>query len=166
MDTNNSTMDFIDAMNAEDIQLDAADEAAILLEALSDTCTKEEMQLVMENASELELYGLIPSAEIVTEAKKIVYKQTKAMNLSREQSKAALRLAKKANTAAWKKYTRGRQMMLEARADIFKQFGGKAKTEAKKVISNSRKKATSMKGNTVTGQTLSDNLDKKVKEYS
>lgn len=162
----NSTMDFINDMNAEDIHFDAADEASILLEALSDSCTKEEMQLIMENMTELELYGLIPSAEIATEAKKIVYKQTKAMNLSREQSKAALRLAKKANTASWKKYNRGRQMMLEAREDIFKQFGGKAKTEAKKVLVNSRKKASAMKNSTVTGQTISDNLDKKVKEYS
>ena len=113
---------FLDEMNADDVTLDKADESAILLAALEDTCTPEEFQLVMENLHELELYGLIESAEIATEAKKIVYKQTNQMNLIREQAKAALRLAKKANTASWKKYKRGREMMLEAREEIFKQF--------------------------------------------
>lgn len=156
--------DFLDEMNADDVTLDKADESAILLTALEDACTPEEFQLVMENLHELELYGLIESAEIATEAKKIVYKQTKQMNLNREQSKAALRLAKKANTASWKKYQRGRAMMLEGREEIFKQFGSKGKTEAKKVLNNSKKKASSMKGNTVTGKTLDKNLDKKINE--
>lgn len=157
---------FLDEVNADSIELDKADESAILLTALEDACTPEEFQLVMEHLHELELYGLIESAEIATEAKKIVYKQTKQMNLDREQSKAALRLAKKANTASWKKYQRGRKMMLEAREEIFKQFGSKGKTEAKKVLSNSRKKASSMKGNTVTGKTISDKLDKKINELN
>ena len=157
---------FLDEMNADDVTFDKADESAVLLAALEDTCTPEEFQLVMDNLHELELYGLIESADIATEAKKIVYKQTNQMNLNREQSKAALRLAKKANTASWKKYQRGRTMMLEAREEIFKQFGSKGKSEAKKVISNSRKKASSMKGNTVTGKTISDNLDKKINEIN
>lgn len=161
-----SIKDFLDEVNADSIELDKADESAILLTALEDECTPEEFQLVMENLHELELYGLIESASIATEAKKIVYKQTKQMNLDREQSKAALRLARKANTASWKAYQKGRKMMQEARDDIFKQFGSKAKSEAKKVLSNSKKKASSMKGNTVTGKTISDKLDKKINEIN
>jgi hypothetical protein len=165
MDTN-GVMGFIDEMNADNVQLTKADESDILLTALQDACSPEEYQLVMENLTELELYGLIDSAEIATEAKKIVYKQTKEMNLNREQVKAAIRLAKNANTASYKKYHKGRTMMLEGRAEICKQFGGKAKQEAKKVIANSRKKASAMKNSTVTGKTISDNLDKKINEIN
>jgi vacuolar-type H+-ATPase subunit H len=165
MDTN-GIMSFIDELNADDVTLTKADESAILLTALQDACTPEEYQLVMENMHELELYGLIDNADIVTEAKKIVYKQTREMNLNREQQKAAIRLARAANTASYKKYEKGRKMWKEAKAEICKQFGSKAKTEAKKVISNSRKKSSAMKSSTVTGKVISDKLDKKVNEMN
>ena len=160
----NDVMNFLETASIEDVKLTPADEAAIFLAALEDACeTPEEFnQLVMENATELELYQLIPDASIVTEAKKIVYKQTKAMNLGREQSKAALRMAKNANTADWKKYQRGRQMMLEARENIFNKFQGKAKQEAKKVVSGAKRKASSM--NSTTGKSITEKMDKKIKE--
>ena len=59
-------MNYLNETNVEDVTLDAADESAIFLAALQDTCTPEEYEsLVMENATELELYGLIESANIV-----------------------------------------------------------------------------------------------------
>lgn len=164
MDFNN-IQDFIDEVNVDEVELDAADESAILLTALESVCTPEEFQVILENLTELELYGLIDSAEIATEAKKIVYKQTRQMNLNREQSKAALRFAKKANTAGWKKYVRGRKLMLEGRQECFQQFQSKSKSEAKKIVSGARKKSAAMKGSTVTGRVISDKLDKKIKEY-
>ena len=117
----------------------------------------------MENATELELYGLIESASIVTEATKIVkHKITKKENLNREQAKAALRLAKKANDSLWKQYSMHRSKMKEARAKIMDKYGSKSKTEAKKVLQNSKRKASSM--NTVTGKTIQAKMDKKIKE--
>lgn len=159
-----NAMNFIEFMNASEVSLNKADESAILLTALQDVCTPSEYSIIMENLHELELYGLIESAEVATEAKRIVYKQTKQMNMNREQTKAALRLAQKANTADWKKYHKGRQMMLQAREAICAKFKGKARTEAKAILKNSKKKASSM-GNTVTGKLISDKLDAKVKEY-
>ena len=157
-------MNYLNETNVEDVTLDAADESAIFLAALQDTCTPEEYEsLVMENATELELYGLIESANIVTEATKIVkHKITKKENLNREQAKAALRLAKKANDSLWKQYSMHRSKMKEARAKIMDKYGSKSKTEAKKVLQNSKRKASSM--NTVTGKTIQAKMDKKIKE--
>lgn len=146
--------EFLDEYNGEEVELDEADEAAIFMSGLQDECTNEEFQLVLENLHELEIYGLIPSAEVATEAKKIVYKQTKQMNMNREKARAALRIAEKKNTAAWKKYHKGRMMMLEARNEIYKQESAAATKSAKNSLSNARKKASSMKGNTVTGDMI------------
>ena len=166
MDTSfDSIMNFLNEPDVDEIQLDAADESAIFLAAMQDTCTPEEyQQMVMENTTELALYGLIEDADIVTEATKIVkHKITKQENLNREQSKAALRLAKKADSAEWKKYEKGRKMMLEAKAKIFQKYASRAKTEAKKVLKNSKRKSSSMPS--VTGKTISQKMDKKLKEY-
>lgn len=159
-----NALDFIESMNAEDVKLTKADESAIVLTALQDVCNAEEYSVIMENLHELELYGLIESAEVANEAKTIRYKQTKQMNLNREQTKAALRIAARANTADWKKYRKGRDMMLAAREAICKKYASKSRAEAKQVLKNAKKKASTM-GNTVTGKMISDKLDAKVKEY-
>ena len=151
-------------VNIDDLTLDAADESAVFLAALQDTCTPEEFNsLVMENLTELELYGLIDSAEVAQEGFKIVkHKITKQENLNREQAKAAFRLAKKANSPEWKAYTKARTKMKEARAKIFTKFASKSKSEARKVLQNSKRKASNMPS--VTGKTISDKIDKKIKE--
>lgn len=146
--------EFLAEMDESEVELSDADEAAILLDAIEAECTPEEWQKVLENLHELEIYGLIPSAEIATEAKKVVYKQTKQMNLNREQSKAALRIAERKNTAAWKQYRKHRDAMIEARNQIFKQHLAESKKVAKNVLKNGRKKASSMKNQTVTGEML------------
>ena len=152
-----------DNIDVDNIQLDAADESAIFLAALQDVCTAEEYnELVMENTTELALFGLIENADIVTEAKKIVYKQTKTMNMNREQAKAALRLAKKANDPLWTKYQKHRSQMIDCREKIFAKYGTKGKTEAKRVLNNSKKKASS--ANSVTGKTIVAKMDKKISE--
>lgn len=158
-------MNYLNGENIDvnSIQLDAADESAIFLAALQDVCTEEEYnQLVMENTTELALFGLIENADIVTEAKKIVYKQTKSMNINREESKACLRLAKKANDQLWKGYQKHRAKMIEFRDKIYDKYGSKGKTEAKRVLNNSRKKASA--ANSVTGKTITAKMDKKIKE--
>lgn len=159
----NGMKDFIDEINIEEVQLDQADEAAIFLTALESVLTPEEFNLVLENATELELYGLIPDAAALEAAKKIVYKQTKSMNVSREEAKACIRMAKKANTAAYKKYAKGRAMMLEGREEMFRQHKGKAHREAIAIVRGANKKASAMRG-TVSGETIEKGLKKKMKE--
>lgn len=152
---------FLESYNEGEVEFTEADEAAIFLTALKSECTDEEYQFVLENAHELEIYGLIPSAEIATEAKKVAYKVTKQMNMNRETAKACLRSAERKNTAAWKKYHKGRMMMLEARNDIYKQEAAIGRKAAKNVLSNARKKASSMKGNTVTGEMIYNKIGAK-----
>ena len=152
-------------IDVNSIQLDPADESAIFLAAMQDVCTEDEYNtLVMENATELALFGLIEDANIVTEAKKIVYKQTKEMNMSREQGKAALRLAKKANDPLWQKYQKYRALMFEYKQKIYTKYGTKGKTEAKRVLNNSKKKASA--ANSVTGTTIVEKMDKKIAEVN
>lgn len=160
-------MNFLKEDNADidSVTLSPADESAIFLTALQDTCTEEEYNdLVMEHASELALYGLIDDSNIVTEAQKITYKLTKQSTFSREQKRAALRLARKADCTEWKLYHKYRTLMIEQREKIYAKFGSKAKSEAKKVMQNSKRKASSM--NSVTGKTIADRMDKKIKEMS
>lgn len=163
----NDVMNFLNSDNTDidSLTLSPADESAIFLTALQDTCDAEEYnELVMEHASELALYGLIDDANIVTEAQKITYKVTKQATFSREQKRAALRLARKADCPEWKLYHKYRTLMIEQREKIYAKFGSKAKTEARKVIQNSKRKASSM--NSVTGKTITDKMDKKIKEMS
>lgn len=157
-------MNLLSETDVDDIQLTPADETAILLTALQDVCTEEEYNdLVMEGATELALYGLIESPEIVTEAKKIVYKQTKQMNLNREQTKAALRMAKKANSPEWKRYHKHRTLMIEAREDIIRKYNSRAKTEAKKVLKNAKRKASA--NTSKKGKAVESKIDLKLQEY-
>lgn len=154
--------------NPDDITLDHADESAIFLAALQDACTAEEYNdLVMENLTELELYGLIESAEVVTEGLKIIkHKVTKQENLNREQAKAAFRLARKANSSEWKKYKMHREKMIENREKIFQKFGFKAKSEAKRVLQGAKRKASSMPATSLTGKSITEKMDKKIAEIN
>lgn len=148
--------DFLSEYNATDVEFDAADESAILLAGLQAECDEQEWATILEHMTELEIYGLIPNAEIAEEAaKKIAYKVTKQMNLNRETAKACLRSAERKNTAAWKRYHKARKAMLEARNEIYKQEGAVGRKAAKATLNNARKKASAMKnGNTVTGDMI------------
>lgn len=162
---NNDMFGFLNEIPVEEVQLTPADESAIFLAALEDMCTPEEFKnIVLENATELELYGLIDDASIVTEAKKIMYKQTKQMDMNREQAKACIRMAKNANDSDWQKYHKGRSMMLESRENIYRKYGSRAKTEARKVLSDARRKASSMK--TQVGANITEKLDRKVAQVN
>jgi len=159
----NDVFGFLNEIPVDEVTLSPADESAIFLAALQDMCTPEEYnELVMENATELELYGLIDNASIVTEAKKIVYKQTKQMNLNREQAKAAIQMSKNANDPLYKKYHKGRSMMVEARDDIYKKYQAKARSEAKRIVSNSKRKAASM--NSAVGSRIEQKMEKKISD--
>lgn len=157
----NDMFGFLNETPVDQVELTPADESAIFLAALEEMCTPEEFKtLVLESATELELYGLIDDASIVMEAKKIMYKQTKQMDMNREQAKACLRMAKNAGDAEWKKYHKGRSMMLESREVIYRKYGSRARSEARRVLSDARRKASSMKS--PVGTNITEKLDRKV----
>lgn len=148
--------DFLSEYNATEVEFDAADESAILLSGIQAECDEQEWATILENLTELEIYGMIPNAEIAEEAaKKIAYKVTKQMNLNRETAKACLRSAEKKNTAAWRRYHKARGEMLKARNEIYVQEKAIGRKAAKETLNNARKKASAMKnGNTVTGDMI------------
>lgn len=144
---------------------DAATESEIFLMALEAECSEDEFSAIMENASyEMALYGLIDDADQAMEAMKTIVKMNKKDKFSAIERRAAVRLAKKAKDPAYTKYAKGRTMMLENREIIYRKYGAKAKTEAKQIIQNSRRKATAM--GSAAGKSITDKMDKHINEIN
>lgn len=150
-------------IDPDKIELTSADEAAIFLAALESVSTPDEYKaIVTENAVELELYQLIDSASVATEAHRYVVTKTRKWDMNREEKKAALRLAAKADSSDYRQYVYHRGKMIEYRTKIFEKFGAKARMEAKRIVQNSRRKASSMNSN--VGKSIVDKMDKKIAE--
>lgn len=153
-----------DATSANEVELDAADESAIVVSALMEGMGVEEgLEYIMENANEMYAYGLIDNAEAAIEAAKNIVRLNKTANLNRETTLAAIRLARKANSPEYKKYRKYRDLFLEAREAIMQKFGAKAKTEAKKTIANAKRNASRM--NTKQGSDITKKMDKEMKKF-
>jgi len=143
----------------DDDIIDGALEAEIFLAALREECENEEEydRIATECATELELYGLIHSAEIVTEARKNIVKLNKEANYSKIEKRTAIRLAEKDNSSLYKAYIKGRKLMIAARIKIYERYLSKARPIAKKIIANSRRKASAMKS--AGGATITQKMD-------
>ena len=153
----------------------------VFLLAMEEECTPEQFHdLVLENAVELNMYGLLhnpeildelyesPSdTEIATEAsgykKKVSYKQSKDMVYNKIKYRTALRIAKNANSPAWQKYKRGREMMIEAREEIYRMNGGKAEQATKRIMSGAAHKAAAM--NNARGSSIVDKMDAQIAKF-
>jgi len=152
-------------VNIDTLTLDVADESAVFLEALKDSCTPDEYNtIVTESATELELYGLIDTAEIATEAQRNIVKLNKQAAFSREEAKACFRLAKKANDPHFAKYKKYLDLKNGEKEYIYQKYGSRAKVVAKDVIRNSRRKASTMPSQ--TGKNIMAKMDKKIAEVS
>lgn len=152
-------MDYLTEPNLDDFHASPADESAIFLAAMQESCTAEEYQtLVMESATELELYGLINSADIATEAQKIVYKQTKQQQLTREQNRMVMRMGKRLDLPEYRRYKKFITLALQERNKLRQRLGSKAKQEVKRSMANSKRKASSM------NSANSDKLMQKIKQ--
>lgn len=144
---------------------DTAIETELFLTALRSECSEEEYNaLVQEAAVEMELYGLIDSAQIATEAQKNIVKMNKAAVFNKIEKRAAIRLAEKAKDNLYTKYAKGRKLMVEARIAIYDKYGSKAKSEAKKIIANARRKASSIKSG--SGKSIVDKMDKQIEKVN
>lgn len=151
--------------DVENAQLTPADESMIFMAALRDECTPDEFDaLVKESATEMELYGLIDTADIATEAQRNIVKLNKIAQFNRTQKRTAIRLAASAHDQLFEKYAKFRKLMIGYRLKIYGKYGNKAKSEARKIIANSRRKASSM--NSASGKTITDKMDAQVKKFN
>jgi len=158
-----NTTDIKDDVNPDEVKLDAADESAIFLAALEASCTPEEFdRIVKEHATELELYQLIDSASVATEARRYLVTKSRQWDLNREEKKAAIRLAAKADTTDYRQYIYHRKKMITYRTKIYEKFGAKARSIARQIIQNSRRRASSM--NSPVGKSIVDKMDKRIEE--
>lgn len=145
-------------------------EAELFLIAMQDECDSEEEfnRLVTESAIDLEIYKIIPDASLVTTAmesgynKKVVTKQTKSTVANRIEKRACIRLAEADDGPLWKKYKKGRTMMLEARQEIYEKYGSRGSKAAKTAMKNASKKAASMQ--TKNGNDIVAKMDKQIKK--
>lgn len=155
----------LNADPVEEATLTSADESMIFLSALRDECTEDEYKaLVTEGATEMELYGLIDTADIATEAQKNIVRLNKLANFNKVQKRTAIRLAANAKDQLFEKYSKFRKLMIMYRVKIYQKYGNKAKSEARKIISNSHRKASAM--HSTTGNTISQKMDNQVKKFN
>ena len=143
-----SLMETLDSLISPDevsLEGDTAVESELFLAALESECTPEEYASLMEDcAVEMALYGLIDNAESALEASRTVVKFSKRDTFDKVAARAAIRLAEKANDPEYKKYKKYRDLWRQSRDKIYKKYMTKARSEAKKVLSNSKRKATAM----------------------
>lgn len=158
---NDSAMESDSFMN--EAVLTPADESYIFLEALRGECTPEEfVNLALESATELELYGLIDNADFAMEARRNIVKLNKFATLSSVQKRTALRIGARKNDPAYKIYKKHRDLMIKAREKLFTKYASQSKTEAKKIMANSKHKASAM--STPKGKSIADKMDKAIKK--
>jgi len=155
--------DDADGLFNPDAPLTPADESAIFMEALRSQCTPEEFQeLAIESAYSLELYGLIQSADPAMESQKNIVRLNKLATISSVQKRTAIRMGQRKNDVDYKNYKKHRDLMIEARAKLFKKYASASKTEAKKIMMASKHKASTM--STPAGKSIANKMDKAIKE--
>jgi hypothetical protein len=140
-------------------------ESEIVLTAIREECDsdKEFADLMEDAAIEMSLYGVIDDADAALEvAKRIVIKDYKSARFNRVEKRTALRLAMKSNDTKYKQYKKYRAKMIAARNEIFHKYGARAKSESRKIIQNSRRKASNI--NSKSGSAITDKIDKQIKK--
>lgn len=144
-------------------ELTSADESYIFLDALRNECTPEEFEAIaVESAMELELYGLIDNADSAMEARRNIVKLNKIATLSSVQKRTAIRIGARKNDPSYKLYKKHRDAMIKARKKLFEKYASQSKSEAKKIMTNSKHKAASMPS--VKGATIVAKMDTAIKK--
>ena len=154
--------------DVEDATLTEADESMIFLTALRDECTPEEFEeIVTKNATTLEAYGLISKADIATEAQRNIVKLNNVASFNRIQKRTAIRLAAESNDQLYEKYAKFRKLMIEYRVKIYQKYGNKAKSEARRIISNAGRKAKAIPSSVGNvGKSIGEKMDNAVKKFN
>ena len=163
---------------SDDEILDSAMESTIFLDALKATCTPEEFkQILSENATELQLYGIVdPIAiakesyeegeddeEIATEARSIV-RLSKEAKINTEEARIAIGLAKKSKDPLYTSYKKHSTLKRQFRDKIYAKYGSRAKPLARKALSNGRNRAAMM--NSPAGVSIVSKIDSRLKQLN
>lgn len=142
---------------------DPATESSIILAAIRENCTTDEEfnDLINDAAVEMAIYGIIDDADAAMEAsRRIIIKDSKAADLNRIQGKVAIALAKKAGDSLFTKYKKYRDLMLDAKGKINAKYGARAKTEAKRIMMNSKRKASNLESK--SGKSINEKIDREI----
>jgi len=146
-----------------DAELTEADESYIFLEALRSECTAEEfIALAVESAVELELHGLVHNADVAMEGQRNIVKLNKFATMSSVQKRTAIRIGARKNDADYVLYKKHRDAMIKAREKLFTKFSSQSISEARKIMSNAKHKASTM--STPKGKSIADKMDKAIKK--
>lgn len=125
-------------------------ESEVVLSALRAECdSDEEFASILEAAAtELALYDVICDADYAMEAsRKVVIKDYKSAKMNQVATRTAIRLAQNNNDPLYKKYVKYRTLFLDMRAQIYKKYGNKAKSEARRIVRNASKKSSPLTSN-------------------
>lgn len=134
-------------------------ESEVVLTALRSECdSEEEFAAILEAAAtELALYDVVCDADYATEAsRKVIIKDYKGAKLNQVATRTAIRLAQNNNDPLYKKYVKYRTLFLDARAQIYKKYGNKAKSEARRIVRNASKKSSPLTSN--AGKSVANKL--------
>lgn len=166
--------------------------AEIFLLAMEETCTPDEFyNIVIEGAVELEAFGIIPRAEMISEvydveeirtssitnesfapateaqkkyAKKVVVKQDKDTIRDRIEKRACIRLGKENNDPNFKGYAKARKAMIAYREALYKRWLPEARKAAKVSMTATSAKASTM-GN-ARGASIVDKMDQQIEKIN
>ena len=142
----------------------AEDRALIMLAAIQEQCASDEefVNFITENASTMEIYGLLPP-EVATEAsvKKVRSTFTRQSQLSRAEKLAALRLAKTNNDPNYAKFVKYKALMRAYEAKVLQKYSSKGKVIARKQLNGTYVAAKNIPGK--QGAQMADKIDKAIK---
>ena len=153
-------------------------ESILFLEALRAGCTSEEeyKNILSENATELQLYGVVdPVAiaresyedeededmEVATEAKNIVRLNREA-KISTEVARMSIGLAKKAKDPLYKSYHKYSVLKRQFRDKIYAKYNSRAIPLARKAVANGRNRAAMI--NSPAGNGIVARIDTRLKQ--
>lgn len=154
-------------------------ESILFLEALRATCASEDeyKQIITENATELQLYGVVdPVAiareswseddeevdeEVATEAKNIV-RLNKQARVNTEVARMSIGLAKKANDPLYKAYHKYSVLKRKFRDKIYAKYNSRATPLARKAVANGRNRAAMI--NSPAGAGIVSKIDSRLKQ--
>lgn len=138
-------------------------EAELTLLALHEECADDAEfgDLIEDCATEMALYGVVDDPSIATEAaKKVVIKDYKSAKFNMLVSRAAIRIAMVNNSPLYAKYRKGRDMMIDAREAIYKKYHSQAVQEARRILKNSKNKASNMSSS--GGKDIMKKIDRQI----
>ena len=138
----------------------ANDRAAVLLAGLEETFASRDefLDFVNENATTMQIYGILPPETAMEAAKvqKIKTVVSVQSQMSRATKLAALRLASAKKDPNFYKYIKFRDLMREYREKIYQKYGNKGKAIARKELRNSGNNAKAIPGK--QGKQMSDRI--------